>query len=65
MSDDSRTEPDRGPERRDQRRPYVSQRETGDGDPNRTCGACGEPINGEAYFTAWGPVHQGCRERPE
>jgi hypothetical protein len=65
MNDDNRTEADRRP----QRRSYGPQR---DGNPNdesdhngRMCGACGEPIHGQAYFTAWGPVHKFCQSKAE
>ncbi len=32
-------------------------------DAERTCGACGRPIRGQATFTRWGPVHPNCRRR--
>ena len=37
--------------------------DTSEPDAERTCGACGHPIQGQAQFSRWGPVHPNCRRR--
>jgi len=64
MNDD-RTDGDRRPKKRRRHDDHATHDTDTNGDSERICGACGEPIRSEPFFTAWGPVHKLCRDKPE